>query len=378
MGISENMLISVIIPVYNAEKYLGKCLDSIVRQDYRELEIIIVDDGSTDGSFSICKEYAANDKRIRLIHQENGGLVKARKSGITAATGDYIGFVDADDHIDTGMYSGLLKVIDKNMPDMVLFGLKEVYPDHTVLKADKYEKGIYSRDEIVKKIFPSMLSYGNFFDFGILPNLVCKLIRTGFLQNSSVSVSDSVSVGEDVDATFQLMVQADSIQIIDEKPYNYCKRQDSMMWKPLSRESADDLENDLRSGFVKHGVYDVLKEQLKDYITFVRLLKIPDSVPEIDDLFSGDARIALYGAGGFGQALYNVYKERIVMWADRKFEMYSDKGLTVISPKELKDRQDEYDIVYISILDTGLCEKIRNELIVAGIKKKIMFWGSNA
>lgn len=372
-------MITIIVPVFNAENYLEKCLDSIVGQDYRDIEIIIVDDGSTDGSFSICKEYAAADGRIRLVHQENMGLVNARKTGIAAASGDYIGFVDADDRIDQGMYSGLLDDIDKNMPDMVLFGLKEVYPDHTDLKRNKYEEGIYSREKMEKTLFPSMLSYGDFFDFGILPNLVCKLIRADFLRNSTFSVSDCVSVGEDADATFQLIVQADSIQIVDKDPYNYCKHGDSMMWNPLSHESAEALENDLRTAFIRHKVYDVLKKQLKDYITFVRLLKIPDSVPEINTFFSDNGtRIALYGAGGFGQALYHVYKDRIAVWADRKFEMYSDKGLTVISPKELKDRQDEYDIVYISILDTGLCERIRNDLIESGIRKKIIFWGSNS
>ena len=372
------MKLSIIIPVYNAKQYIRDCLNSIIRQDCRDMEIIIVDDGSTDGSFDICNEYKVWDERIRLIHQENKGLVNARKAGIAVATGDYIGFVDADDNIDSGMYSCLIDDIDKNMPDMILFGLKEVYPDHIVLKGNKYEEGVYGREEIEGILFPSMLSYGDFFDFGILPNLVCKLIRTDFLRNITFSVSDCVSVGEDADATFQLIVQADSIQIVDMKPYNYCRHGDSMMWNPLNNESVEALGNDLRAAFIRHGVYDILKEQLKDYTTFVRLLKIPDSVPEINDLFSTGEKIALYGAGGFGQALYHSYRDGIVLWGDRRYEMCSDKGLPVVSPKELKDRQDEYDIVYISILDTGLCEKIRNELIVAGIKKKIMFWGSNA
>ena len=101
--------ISVVVPVYKVEAYLPKCIDSLVKQTYKDLEIILVDDGSTDRSGQICGEYAARDGRVRVIHQANAGVSAARNAGLTAATGDYIGFVDGDDWIEPDMYERLLK-----------------------------------------------------------------------------------------------------------------------------------------------------------------------------------------------------------------------------------------------------------------------------
>ncbi len=100
-------LISVIIPVYNVEKYLCKCIDSVLAQTYTNLEIILVDDGSTDNSGQICDEYTVKDKRVKVIHQQNGGVSSARNAGLNAAHGEYIGFVDGDDYIDADMFATL-------------------------------------------------------------------------------------------------------------------------------------------------------------------------------------------------------------------------------------------------------------------------------
>lgn len=111
--------ISVIVPVYNAERYLPDCLDSILNQTFKGLEMILVNDGSTDFSGSICDEYAQKDKRIKVIHKKNGGTTTARKEGIKAVTGRYTGWVDADDHIAPDMYSLLYKLAEKHQADIV-------------------------------------------------------------------------------------------------------------------------------------------------------------------------------------------------------------------------------------------------------------------
>ena len=104
----ERFLISIIIPIYNVEQYLRQCLDSVINQTYKNLEIILVDDGSTDNSGKICDEYAVKDNRIKVIHKENGGVSSARNAGIDIAKGEYIGFVDSDDYIEKDMYEYLL------------------------------------------------------------------------------------------------------------------------------------------------------------------------------------------------------------------------------------------------------------------------------
>ena len=101
---------SIVVPVYNAEKYLDQCVTSIMGQTYRHLEIILVNDGSTDHSLEICRKYAEIDERITVVEQINQGVVKARKTGVEAATGDFIGWADADDWLESGYIEGLVKL----------------------------------------------------------------------------------------------------------------------------------------------------------------------------------------------------------------------------------------------------------------------------
>ena len=110
---SKNIEISVIIAVYNVEDYIKRCLESIVNQTYNNMQIIIVDDGSTDKSSEICDEYALIDQRIEVIHKENGGLSSARNAGIERAKGDYLIFVDSDDYVDTGLCKRLCRALEK-------------------------------------------------------------------------------------------------------------------------------------------------------------------------------------------------------------------------------------------------------------------------
>lgn len=119
----DNIKITVIIPAYNIESYIGECLDSIVGQTYRKLEIIVVDDGSTDNTSSIVDSYATKDDRIKVIHKINGGLSSARNAGLDVATGDYISFIDGDDFVDIDLYESIVKVIDRNpLVEIVQFG----------------------------------------------------------------------------------------------------------------------------------------------------------------------------------------------------------------------------------------------------------------
>ena len=113
-----NKLISVVVPVYNKSLYLAECIESIISQTYRNLEIILVNDGSSDNSLDICKMYEQLDERVIVVDKPNAGVASARNAGLEIATGDYIGFVDADDFIDAGMYSTLLEQITRDGSDV--------------------------------------------------------------------------------------------------------------------------------------------------------------------------------------------------------------------------------------------------------------------
>lgn len=137
--------ISVIIPVYNVEKYINQCINSVINQTYTNLEIILIDDGSPDRCGEICEEYALKDSRIKVIHQSNGGLSKARNSGLDIATGDYIGFVDSDDYIKDNMYEFLLQLLLKNNADISICGTFDIE------KNSYYEEEhYYNSEEAIK------------------------------------------------------------------------------------------------------------------------------------------------------------------------------------------------------------------------------------
>ncbi|WP_294101981.1 glycosyltransferase [uncultured Ruminococcus sp.] len=130
--IDNSKMISVVIPVYNVEKYLERCVKSVVEQTYENLEIILVDDGSTDSSGELCDKIALTDDRIKVIHKENGGLSSARNAGIEVANGDYIGFVDSDDYIEKDMYLTLIAPTYEHDVDMCSCTMKDVYSSHVV------------------------------------------------------------------------------------------------------------------------------------------------------------------------------------------------------------------------------------------------------
>ena len=153
------MFLSVIIPVYNAGGYLNKCLDSILCQDCAEYELLLVDDGSTDGSGELCDSYALKDPRVRVFHKENGGQVSARKMGIEAAKGDYIGYVDADDCVRPEWLSGICSCVEAgNMPDIVAFGVDEHSENGVRHIVSDLPEGLYEGKRLSGEVFPYVIA----------------------------------------------------------------------------------------------------------------------------------------------------------------------------------------------------------------------------
>ena len=171
----NNPLISIIIPVYNTAKYLPRCLDSVLKQTYQNLEIIVVDDGSTDNSPKIIKEYATKDNRIKVIHQKNAGLSAARNTGITKATGKYISFVDSDDEISHNMIKKLFDVLQRNNTDISVCSFKEVYPDNKVTHfGQNYSPQTYNTAEALKAMLQEHMDLSKLFSINgrLLPEQV--------------------------------------------------------------------------------------------------------------------------------------------------------------------------------------------------------------
>lgn len=364
-------MISVIIPVYNVEQYLKQCIESVINQTYRNLEIILVDDGSTDNSLNLCNYYAYKDERIRVISKEHGGMVRARKTGVSYATGKYLAYVDADDWIELDTYEKAFAAIEEQDVDLLLYGLIEEYEDASIEKLNTLPDGYYYGHEIREKIYPYMLCNKSFFQFGILPNLVCKLVKRDLLKNVQLMINDNVEIGEDADCTFQMVVQAKALKIINFAPYHYRKRYNSTLWKKMTFLQYKSLYNDLKTALNKSEKREILMPQLYQYMLFIMLLKSADSFIgfEAFQAHFANKKIVLYGAGGFGQEIYRVVSQNkigdISLWVDKRYQIYQNMGMQVHGIDSIF--HSDYDVIFIAVLNTELCEKISESLIEEGI-----------
>ena len=224
---NSNGLISIIVPVYNVEKYLSKCLDSIINQTYKNLEIILIDDGSTDKSGEICDKYKNEDKRIIVIHQLNGGVSAARNTGIGVAKGRYILFIDSDDWIEKDYVSSLFTYAGNDI--IVCCGYKRIFDDkiieHSVKKLDELNKVEFLnllQDYELKKHKDFYINpIGNYLWNKLFPSKVFKEIK---FPNGKVY--------EDVFVGFKIYNKINKFIVIPYCGYNYMSRINSIVYSP--------------------------------------------------------------------------------------------------------------------------------------------------
>ncbi len=218
-------MVSVIISVYNAEDYIERCIKSIQNQTYSELEIIAVDDGSTDSSRQICEEMAHFDKRIVVLHKENGGNASARNMGIDFAHGEYLAFVDSDDYIENNMYEEMLKIMKDPRITIVNCGyiVTSVEGKDTVAIASK--TGIFSKEEALEDFFARKR---NFNVLGCTKLIRKELFEKGMRFNNNV-------IHEDTEAMPRFINATDHVYVMDRAFYHWIKRENSISnWKKFS------------------------------------------------------------------------------------------------------------------------------------------------
>ena len=189
--------VSIIVPIYNVEKYLERCVNSIQAQTLQDIEIILVDDGSPDQCPQMCDQYAIQDARIKVIHKQNGGLSSARNAGMDAATGQYIGFVDADDTSESDMYERMFEIIWRHQVDFVMSDYQRILADNSsYLKTLQIRPGLYYKENIVKEIFPSLIM-GENLDYGPLLSVCHCLYDLSFLKCNQIRFDEEVRWSED-------------------------------------------------------------------------------------------------------------------------------------------------------------------------------------
>lgn len=373
-------LLSVVVPIYNEEKYLKKCLDSICSQSFPDMEIILVDDGSTDSSGIICDEYAAKDKRITVLHRENEGPMAARFSGIEAAKGRYISFVDSDDWIDEDLYRFFEKQMREDI-DIIIYG-KQVETDKSgvTLPLFAYGEGYYDCERIKNTIWTNML-WDKENKKSALPHSLCdKIIKKDLLLRSFnlIEEKQNLNLGEDAMILFPLMQWVRTAFVSNRCFYHYRKILRKIPRYIADKNYFDNLYN--WYSYLRRNITEIpaIEEQLEYIYTDlmkVRREKWGDVVQNDNYLFPFDkvpakSRIVLYGAGRVGTTYYSQIQRidycDVVAWADKNYEAYdSDK---VTSPDSIFQCRFDYIVVAVEspLIQQGIVDWLCSKADLSG------------
>lgn len=389
MGNEVLDLVSVIIPVYNIEEYVGDCLASVCKQSYENMEIIIVDDGSYDNSSEICRRFASTDKRIKYVRQENGGLVRARKTGLLNVTGNYVIFVDGDDKVDEDYVSYLYDKITKYQVDYV----------HCNYKVDGINKKffrnryIYSSDDLTLSARKHII-FHHVFEWKREEEIFdCQIYASIYKKDLIIRCFDMVpdyqSYGEDLICFINLIMNCGSMAMLPDAHYNYTIRDGSL-------DHPKDIIVALKDKIALYTLLQVIvseyrlgaKIEEKLYKFFVNKIISSICLAKYDDLniiksyfyknIDGlkGKKILLYGAGCVGQGAYLrlcAYENiDIVAWVDRNYKKIVNPFRKIESPSIL--RCIEYDVVLITVNDEVVADGIVKELISLGVQRKKILW----
>lgn len=380
--------VSIIIPVYNTEKYLRRCLNSIINQTLEEIEIICVNDGSTDGSMQILQEYADQDNRITIVYKENGGLVSARKAGLSIAIGKYVGYVDSDDWIEPDMYENLYDAAQKHHADMVASGYY-LEGNYVTLHLDTVEQGLYVGEEKIQYLRENTIYQLNKKAPGIRGSLCCKLFSLELLKKIQLSISDKLSFAEDKMCVLAFMLEAETVVVLKEAYYHYMINADSMVHTPNTNYllCVNEVYHCLLNLY-KHPKFTAnMRKQAELYITEMLVMGINSRLgfenrnllwidPYWLEKIPANSRVVLYGAGELGRKYHKQLMAstelEYVACVDHGYQKIQDDVLQVQSPEALLSLT--YDYVLITIKNPSKATSVRIELESLGVPKDKILW----
>lgn len=222
-------LVSIIVPVYNTEKYLEDCIESLIMQTYEKLQIILVDDGSTDGSGDICDDYSKKDSRIQVIHQNNQGVSTARNAGIQLAKGEYLTFVDSDDTLTSNAMEIALKILHQDQADMVTYGWHIIREDGSVEQACRESRVTMDIPGAVKEMLMHYSAYGGGYPWN-------KLWRREVFRDELPVFNSNLYYFEDMEWVVRMLLRIRKIAVCQECLYSYYIRENSITHLPEKAE----------------------------------------------------------------------------------------------------------------------------------------------
>ena len=371
--------VSIIVPIYNVEAELRKCVSSILAQTYKDIEVILVDDGSPDNCSAICDEFASKDDRIVVIHKQNEGLVNARKSGLEKSTGRFISYVDGDDWIEEDFIQNLVDCQKKYNVDIVAAGFAKDIGDDSERFTNIIASGFYDKKKMIAEVYPRMICAGPYFYFGVCSYVWNKLFKKELLYDCQMAVDPRISIGEDTAVVFPVLLKANTLYISENNSYHYYQKAYSML------KSVDSLEKEKEkvarlSNYLTEAMKDTpaeynLEKQIERYIDGLKIIRYGEKeTSPRNHLFDAAPtdRVAIFSGGIVGQNIYSIFASKkigtITGWFDRDAEIYRAQGLKVQNIEDIP--KTEFDIIIIANLDETSINKNLAVLDKYGIDPK--------
>ncbi len=380
MSNEKKITLSTIITVYNSAPYIKRCLDSILGQTRIPDEIVCIDDGSTDNSFGILKEYAENNCFIKLIMTENRGEVAAKKEALNVSKGNYISYIDSDDWIEPFMYDEMIEKVKLYDAEIVTSGLIRDYGKVQVDEKEYIEPGLYKGQQLKNIVVNNMIDNDVFFRKNIAFNVVNKIFKREILFDKQMEVPTDISVGEDISVSYPCIMDCKSIYITGKSYYHYCIRQDSVMGA-MSADKYNSIEKMLRYMEQRYAKAEMDKviafRQFHFLNTYMRLFWRPQDILFYNGGFLNyygyikqNSKVIIYGAGGFGVSLKRFLNDNtdinIVAWVDKSAEREGVKKPDCLL-------RIEFDVILVAILISDIIKQVKQQLIEMGIDEgKIM------
>lgn len=373
-------LLTVVVPLYNQEGYIKQCIDSIIYQTYKDIEILIINDGSTDNSRAVCEEIARQDRRVRIIDQENRGLSMARKAGVDNCRTEYITFVDADDFILEDSYIYAKEHMEKNI-DMIFFEIARYYGEGNIKRENHIlQPGYYDKERMRQQVLPRLV-----WDFerkvvGLECSLCVRVIKCELLRKIYSELNGkSFYYGEDSAITYPLHTRISDMEVVAQCYYMHRQREHGGIAPYLQSDNfIDEVYAHYKHMITSFGKY-VDQYELRRQIEYFMIYSVEQKKIKYRDyeytrqfLFPFDKvekgrNIVLYGAGAVGKTYYQQLEKlhycNCVLWVDKNWKIIGNDIVKSIDTINCF----KYDYIIIAIENRNICEEIKQELISRNI-----------
>lgn len=383
---NEDIKLSIVVPVYNCEQYLDECIQSILKQTYTQFELIIVNDGSTDDSLSVCQRYAEEDSRVKVYDIKNSGAYQARKYGANRAVGELITFADADDWLDLNAFEAYMNTYEAYKPDICAFTY--IHDEKSVASnLNLCEEGFYDK-ELIKKLVPQMMFDPKNGIRKMNPSLACKLMKRELFLKVTEKVTERINLGDDALVTYPAICCADSLYVSNRIFYHYRRNMESLTTK-MRLERVEELgffQKALENVLDDMGLREKLQSQVDHYVRRYFDILTENwyhlSASGIKYAFpygriSNDQKLMIYGAGEVGKSYVYSLKahgyDNLTSWIDKKGDgLYEYESEKVYGLQKLEEC--EYDVIVIAVYNEDVALEIKENLINSGVDREKIFW----